>query len=95
MRVFFDTNVLVSAFLTRGLCADLLRLVLTEHTLVTSEGVLANFFNSLLSKKTGVGGAAGGGSPGGGVSGAALPGVVRADGSPGPDDCKFHFQSGI
>ena len=61
----------------------------------TSEGVLANFFNSLLSKKTGVGGAAGGGSPGGGVSGAALPGAVRADGSPGPDDCKFHFQSGI
>ena len=25
MRVFFDTNVLVSAFLARGLCADLLR----------------------------------------------------------------------
>lgn len=41
MRVFFDTNVLVSAFLARGLCADLLRLVLTEHTLVTSEVVLA------------------------------------------------------
>ena len=31
MRVFFDTNVLVSAFLARGLCADLLlRLVLAE-----------------------------------------------------------------
>jgi uncharacterized protein len=41
VRVFFDTNVLVSAFLARGLCADLLRLVLTEHTLVTSEVVLA------------------------------------------------------
>lgn len=41
MRVFFDTNVLVSAFLARGLCADLLRLVLTEHTLVSSEVVLA------------------------------------------------------
>jgi predicted nucleic acid-binding protein len=40
VRVFFDTNVLVSAFLARGLCADLLRLVLTEHTLVTSEVVL-------------------------------------------------------
>ena len=40
MRVFFDTNVLVSAFLARGLCADLLRLVLTEHTLVCSEVVL-------------------------------------------------------
>ena len=40
MRVFFDTNGLVSAFLARGLCADLLRLVLTEHTLVSSEVVL-------------------------------------------------------
>ncbi len=43
MRVFFDTNVLVSAFLARGLCSDLLRLVLTEHTLVSSEVVLAEF----------------------------------------------------
>jgi predicted nucleic acid-binding protein len=41
VRVFFDTNVLVSAFLARGLCADLLRLVLSEHTLVSSEVVLA------------------------------------------------------
>jgi putative PIN family toxin of toxin-antitoxin system len=40
VRVFVDTNVLVSAFLARGLCADLLRLVLSEHTLVTSEVVL-------------------------------------------------------
>jgi len=40
VRVFFDTNVLVSAFLARGLCADLLRLTLTEHTLVSSEVVL-------------------------------------------------------
>ena len=37
MRVFFDTNVLVSAFAARGLCADLMRLVLTEHTLLTGE----------------------------------------------------------
>ena len=36
MRVFFDTNVLVSAFLARGLCADLLRLVLTEHPVAPS-----------------------------------------------------------
>ncbi len=50
MRVFFDTNVLVSAFLARGLCADLLRLVLTEHTLVTSEVVLAELCD-VLSRK--------------------------------------------
>lgn len=40
MRVFLDTNVLVSAFATRGLAADVLRLVLSEHTLVTGDVVL-------------------------------------------------------
>ena len=35
MRVFLDTNVLVSAFAARGLCADLLRLVLGDHALLT------------------------------------------------------------
>ena len=37
MRVFLDTNVLVSAFTARGLCADLLRLILAEHELLTGE----------------------------------------------------------
>jgi uncharacterized protein len=41
MRLFFDTNVLVSAFAARGLCADLLRLALTHHTLLTGEVVIA------------------------------------------------------
>lgn len=40
MKVFLDTNVLVSAFTTRGLCADVLRQVLAEHVLVTGEVVL-------------------------------------------------------
>ncbi len=40
MRVFLDTNVLVSAFATRGLCADVLRQVLAEHELVIAEVVL-------------------------------------------------------
>jgi len=40
VRVFLDTNVLVSAFATRGLCADLLRHVLAEQTLVVGEVVL-------------------------------------------------------
>lgn len=43
MRVFLDTNVLVSAFTTRGLSADVLRLVLSEHTLVTGEVNLEEF----------------------------------------------------
>ena len=37
MRIFLDTNVLVSAFTTRGLCADVLRVVLRDHTLLTGE----------------------------------------------------------
>lgn len=37
MKVFFDTNVIVSAFAARGLCADLMRLVLAEHEVVTGE----------------------------------------------------------
>jgi putative PIN family toxin of toxin-antitoxin system len=50
VRVFFDTTVLVSAFLARGLGADLLRLVLTEHTLVTSAVVLAEL-RDVLNRK--------------------------------------------
>lgn len=40
MRVFLDTNVLVSGFATRGLCADVIRLVLAKHELITAEVVL-------------------------------------------------------
>ena len=51
MRIFFDTNVLVSAFLARGLCADLFRLVLSEHTLLSGEVVLTEL-HDVLSRKT-------------------------------------------
>jgi putative PIN family toxin of toxin-antitoxin system len=40
VKVFLDTNVLASAFGTRGLRADVLRLILTEHELITGEVVL-------------------------------------------------------
>ncbi|MCX6842113.1 MAG: putative toxin-antitoxin system toxin component, PIN family [candidate division WOR-3 bacterium] len=40
MRVFVDTNVLVSAVATRGLCADVLREVLASHDLSVSQQVL-------------------------------------------------------
>jgi hypothetical protein len=36
VRVFFHTNVLVSAYAARGLRADVLRLMLTEHELLIS-----------------------------------------------------------
>ena len=40
MRVFLDTNVLVSAFTTRGICADILTVVLAEHELLIGESIL-------------------------------------------------------
>ena len=40
MKVFLDTNVIVSAVTTRGLCADVFRTVLAEHELITSSRVL-------------------------------------------------------
>lgn len=47
MRVFLDTNVLVSAFATRGLCADLFRHVLAEHELVLGEVVVTELLRVL------------------------------------------------
>jgi putative PIN family toxin of toxin-antitoxin system len=50
MRVFLDTNVLVSAVATRGLCADVLREVLVSHQLVISSPLLNELTNILHSK---------------------------------------------
>jgi putative PIN family toxin of toxin-antitoxin system len=40
VRVFLDTNVLVSAFATRGLCADVFRHILAEHDLIIGEVII-------------------------------------------------------
>lgn len=50
MRVFLDTNVLVSAFATRGLCADLLREILARHQLLIGEVVLVELERALTRK---------------------------------------------
>ena len=50
MKVFLDTNVLVSATATRGLCADVLRAVLTSHQLVVSEPLFTELERVLLKK---------------------------------------------
>jgi putative PIN family toxin of toxin-antitoxin system len=50
VRVFLDTNVLVSAFASRGLCADLLRHILVEHDLITGEVVLTELKRTLLKR---------------------------------------------
>lgn len=43
MRVLLDTNVLVAAFATRGLCQDLFRTVLADHTLLIGSTNLEEF----------------------------------------------------
>jgi len=50
VRVFLDTNVLASAAATRGLCADVLREVLTSHELLTSAQVLSELKRVLRTK---------------------------------------------
>ncbi len=50
MRVFLDTNVLVSALATRGLCADLYERLLTEHEVVIAEPVVAEVLDILQRK---------------------------------------------
>lgn len=50
MKVFLDTNVLVSAFTTRGLCADLFQALLTDHTAVVSDTVLSELDKVLRTK---------------------------------------------
>lgn len=50
MRVFLDTNVLVSAFATRGLCADLYEWVLLRHEVITGRNVLRELAKALREK---------------------------------------------
>ena len=50
MRVFLDTNVIVSATATRGLCADVFREVLLSHELIVSEPLLTELSRVLSAK---------------------------------------------
>ncbi|MCR9133691.1 MAG: putative toxin-antitoxin system toxin component, PIN family [bacterium] len=50
MRVFADTNFLISAFATRGLSADVFQLILSEHELVLGEFILNEFKRVMLTK---------------------------------------------
>ena len=49
MKIFFDTNVLIAAFISHGTCAELFDHCLKNHTPYTSEFVI----NELLDKLTG------------------------------------------
>jgi putative PIN family toxin of toxin-antitoxin system len=50
MRILLDTNVLISAFIADGTCADLLEHCARCHALVTSAFILAEFREKLTDK---------------------------------------------
>lgn len=50
MKVALDTNVLVSAVATRGLCADIFHAIVAEHQLVIGETVLSELRRVLRQK---------------------------------------------
>ena len=50
MRVFLDTNVLVSAVATSGLCADVLREIFVSHQFIVSAPLITELRNVLRTK---------------------------------------------
>ncbi len=52
MRIVIDSNVLFSAFVARGICAEIVESVLMRHDLIICEEILAELKRN-LSKKAG------------------------------------------
>lgn len=50
MKILLDTNVLIAAFVGRGVCADLLEHCVERHDLFTSEFILDEFGEKLVGK---------------------------------------------
>ena len=50
MRVVLDTNVIVAAFATRGLCAEVLEVCVSGHSIVLSEHILSETEEKLVDK---------------------------------------------
>lgn len=50
MRVVFDSNVIIAAFATRGICAEIFEVCLEGHVLVTSEHILDEVRKALVKK---------------------------------------------
>lgn len=50
MRFVLDTNVIIAAFAARGLCAEILEVSISGHTIVLSEYILAETQEKLIKK---------------------------------------------
>lgn len=50
MRVVLDTNVIIAAFASRGLCAEIFEVCLLEHTVIMSEQIFSEVKENLIKK---------------------------------------------
>ncbi|MBK6799304.1 MAG: putative toxin-antitoxin system toxin component, PIN family [Acidobacteria bacterium] len=50
MKILFDTNVLIASFIARGVCHELFEYCVEHHSLVTSDFILGEFREKLVSK---------------------------------------------
>lgn len=50
MKIVFDTNVLIAAFVSHGTCAELFEYCVRHHEIFTSKYILKEFRDNLLSK---------------------------------------------
>ena len=50
MKVLLDTNVIIAAFITRGVCSELLDHCIRHHVLITSEFILNEFREHMIHK---------------------------------------------
>ena len=50
MKLVLDTNVLIAAFISRGVCADLLEHCMTSHTIVASDFIIGELRGHLVGK---------------------------------------------
>jgi putative PIN family toxin of toxin-antitoxin system len=50
LRIFLDTNVLVSAFISRGISAEIFRIIVKEHNLIIGDVVLSELKRILNDK---------------------------------------------
>lgn len=50
MRVVLNTNVLIAAFLARGACREVFETCAIHHTIVLSEGIMAEFVDTVQRK---------------------------------------------
>jgi uncharacterized protein len=50
VKIVLDSNVLISAFAARGLCADLFRELVASHEIIISDYILAEVYEKLVGK---------------------------------------------